>query len=447
MPRAGGAVWNARRDARRLVRRDDQRDEFERDLSRVIHTAGFRRLQTKTQVIGISEGDFHRTRLTHSLEVAQIGGGLVKVIGRRGNVPRTLLPSTSLISTVCLAHDIGHPPFGHSGEVALNYCMRQQGGFEGNGQTLRLLSLLEAHSPGHGLNLCRRTLLGVLKYPVVYDRVVRMDNPPAVPHGTPLSLSYWKPPKCYLATEAGVVDWILEPLPAEDKKRFISLDERPPTMQEHGKPTHKSFDASIMEIADDIAYGIHDLEDAIALDLVSREQVVEHVDPVVRSLNKKWLDRMGLRGMMDSLFSEEHSDRKRMVGALVNAMVTSVDTRQDNHFRTPLLKHRAVLEGDAKELLAALDTVTKREIIESPESNMTEYRGQMMIRAIFEGIASAPWKLLPGKFREDWRRAGGDTVRRMRIICDYISGMTDEYATKVYERMHVPRHVSFFQRL
>ena len=153
---------------------NDHRDPYYRDYARLVHSAAFRRLQAKTQVLGLGESDFYRTRLTHSLEVAQIGAGLVVHLRAQLQLPTmppqprfeswlNLLPSEKLIEAICLAHDLGHPPFGHGGERALNYAMRGAGGFEGNGQTLRILARLEKNSEDHGLNPTRRLLLGVLK--------------------------------------------------------------------------------------------------------------------------------------------------------------------------------------------------------------------------------------------------------------------------------------------
>ena len=163
-------------ERRQFTNQDPVRSEYDRDEARVIHSAAFRRLQSKTQVLGLGESDFYRTRLTHSMEVAQIGRGLVQYLKENGDRETKIhLPCTSLISAICLAHDIGHPPFGHGGEVALNYCMRDYGGFEGNGQTLRILSKLEKYTDGFGINPTRRMLLGVLKYPVSYSRLVNPE--------------------------------------------------------------------------------------------------------------------------------------------------------------------------------------------------------------------------------------------------------------------------------
>jgi predicted deoxyguanosinetriphosphate triphosphohydrolase len=165
-----------RRDSSPLNRRMDHRDDFERDLARLIHSAAFRRLQAKTQVLGIGKGDFHRPRLTHSMEVAQIGKAIAGNLRNRNEVDKAVkayLPDDDLVFFEGLAHDLGHPPFGHGGEIALNYSMREHGGFEGSGQTLRILAKLAAHTPQFGLNPTCRSLLAILKYPVCYSQVCR----------------------------------------------------------------------------------------------------------------------------------------------------------------------------------------------------------------------------------------------------------------------------------
>lgn len=193
---------------------NDVRNEWERDYSRLIHSAAFRRLQAKTQVLGLGESDFYRTRLTHSMEVAQIGVGIVRWLknGTYANklsndVLEKLLPKSSLINAICLAHDLGHPPFGHGGEVALNICMREYGGFEGNGQTLRILSKLEKYTENNGMNPTRRLLLGVLKYPASYSETCNSEFYGLIPNTKWLAKAEnQKPPKCYLDTEKDLVN-------------------------------------------------------------------------------------------------------------------------------------------------------------------------------------------------------------------------------------------------
>jgi dGTPase len=168
------AIWEARRSAIPDNRPKDHRSPWQRDRARVLHSAAFRRLQSKTQILGIGQNDFYRTRLTHSLEAAQIGTGLVNQL-RLNSSPelRALLPDDSLMEALCLAHDLGHPPFGHGGETALNFKMLGAGGFEGNGQTLRIVAKLEPYTEHHGMDLTRRTLLGLLKYPSTISRLNR----------------------------------------------------------------------------------------------------------------------------------------------------------------------------------------------------------------------------------------------------------------------------------
>jgi dGTPase len=190
-------VWLARRLASVTKRQQDHRDPFQRDRARVLHSASFRRLQSKTQVMGSGQSDFYRTRLTHSLEAAQIGSGITAQLRvKHPTLCHELFPqSDSLIETICLAHDIGHPPFGHGGEVALNYMMRDHGGFEGNGQTLRIVARLETFSEHFGMNLSRRTILGLMKYPQLLTNLAHPIKPNNVDNFRRLKANQWHPPK------------------------------------------------------------------------------------------------------------------------------------------------------------------------------------------------------------------------------------------------------------
>ena len=171
-----------RHDGAHKIRRDDHRSAYERDRARILHSGAFRRLQAKTQVHGNSFDDFHRTRLTHSLEAAQLGTGIVAQLKKKQPEFKDLLPSDSLIDSLCLAHDIGHPPYGHGGEVALNYMMREHGGFEGNAQTFRIVTKLEPYTEQFGMNLARRTLLGLIKYPAMISQTRAAKVPDSVSH-------------------------------------------------------------------------------------------------------------------------------------------------------------------------------------------------------------------------------------------------------------------------
>nr|CAA9280873.1 dNTP triphosphohydrolase, broad substrate specificity [uncultured Armatimonadetes bacterium] len=441
--------WSERRgDGRTTVRPHDTRSPYERDRARLIHSAAFRRLQAKTQVLGIAEGDFHRTRLTHSMEVAQIARGLVLQLEATGGADGADLPSQELIESVAFAHDLGHPPFGHGGEVALNYAMRgDAGGFEGNGQSLRLLARLESYEDPGGLDLTRRTLLGILKYPRPYAELRREADPPAVERFTQLRAAGWKPPKCYLDTESDVVDWLLAPLSASDRHRFRELAAAPAPAA-HGKTRHKSFDATLMELADDVAYGVHDFEDGVALGLIGRDAAWE---AVFRDVDRAWAGWVGLDldgRLADDLFRPRHEGgrRKKAIGALVHAMIASVRVERLPEFDAPIVAFRARLEDPARRLLDALQALVVTHVIRLQSVQSLEYRGQYMVLSLFEALESEPERLLSDSFLPSWR-AAQTAAERKRVICDYVAGMTDEYATRMFERLFVPRQGTAFQRM
>ena len=187
---------------------------YQIDRARIIHSASFRRLQAKTQILGIGDSDFYRTRLTHSMEVAQLGFGItenLKVQYKNNPELFDLIPTQNAIESTCLAHDIGHPAFGHGGEVALNYCMTNHGGFEGNGQTLRIVSKLAEYTQENGMNLTRRTLLGLIKYPVPFSQfeIEYPEKQQTNILSLPLQLNDYHPPKCILDTELDLLHWCI----------------------------------------------------------------------------------------------------------------------------------------------------------------------------------------------------------------------------------------------
>lgn len=431
---------------------EDARDEGDIDYARVIHSASFRRLQGKTQILNLGDSDFYRTRLTHSLEVAQIAGGITKQLSKdyAAHPVRDYLPDRSLVQAIGCTHDLGHPPFGHGGEVALNYCMRNHGGFEGNGQTLRILSRLENFSKAAGANLCRRTLLGVLKYPASFSVTNNLTpDLKSLPFSavTIVDASRSKPPKCFLDSETDVVDWILDQLPEGERTEFQSIDRK---IGKHHKPKHKSLDCSIMDVADDISYGVHDLEDAIALRLLTREEFERTVTSdrcasFLDALKAKYPGEGGNNvydHFVGMLFGDS-GNRKRCISRLINHFNTAVEVIEDAAFSEPLVRYRAKLKGEQREFLDALHDVVRDEVILDPSVQHLEFKGQTMVVSVFEAMATEPKRLLP---RDTYARFA-QSADGHRIICDYVAGMTDTYLLRTYERLFSPRMGSVFDKL
>ncbi|MCX7115827.1 MAG: anti-phage deoxyguanosine triphosphatase [Gammaproteobacteria bacterium] len=427
-------MWIERRSGHTHQRSQfDHRSPFERDKTRVIHCPAFRRLQRKTQILGPDEGDFHRTRLTHSLEVASIGVSIVRHL-QRTHQPTdlaTLLPTDDLITVICLLHDIGHPPFGHGGEVALNYMMHAHGGFEGNGQTLRLLTKIESSYGDFGLDLTRRCLLGILKYPAPRHLVVAKKTPnPMHHHSKTIRINDWLPPKAYFNTEQPEIDWLLSPFSKQDRDQFQSLSQHPSDHQ-HGKTAHQSLDCSMMNIADDIAYGIHDLEDAIHLKLIHRDQI--DVATLQQHLSNTSLANP--THLIDLLFHADMHKRKEAIGELVNYFITTTQlTPSQVPFENPLLNHKAVLQPEAEILLAYLVETVYRHVIDATDARTFEFRGQTIILHLFEALNSNPMSLLDQKYRALYQQAPHED-EAYRILCDYIANMTDEYAHRLHDRL------------
>ncbi|QDP73151.1 deoxyguanosinetriphosphate triphosphohydrolase family protein [Legionella israelensis] len=442
-------MWTHRRSGQTNQRgNQDHRDPYERDRTRVIHCAAFRRLQRKTQILGTGEGDFHRTRLTHSLEVASIGRSIVRnlAVNPTFNALTGLLPNDDLISVICLLHDIGHPPFGHGGEVALNFMMRHHGGFEGNGQTLRLLTKVE-NSYGHfGLDLTRRALLGILKYPVNRQKVVCTKIPEVQNnfHKT-IRINDWLPPKAYFDCEQAEVDWLLETLSEEDKKLFQTL-ERVPDETRHGKTAYHNLDCSIMNTADDIAYGVHDLEDAIHLNLINREQLDSREFRQLLTANSLAVNE---DKFLDLMFASEAYLRKQAIGEMVNYFITATEIKISHEsFENKLLKYNIILHPEARKLLDYLTQCVYDNVIDSQEARTFEYGGQTVILRLFEAISSNPASLLNMKNRVLYQQAEEiSETAAFRVICDYIANMTDEYAYRMHERLFGFNTRTVFERL
>ncbi|ETI62374.1 anti-phage deoxyguanosine triphosphatase [Marinomonas profundimaris] len=436
--------WHERQSGHQESRENDYRTPYQRDRARIIHSAAFRRLQSKTQILAIRQNDYSRTRLTHSLEVAQIGNGIVHQL--KHSSPKEAdfqkwLADDALIETVCLSHDIGHPPFGHGGEVALNYMMQSHGGFEGNAQSLRILGKRGSYSPTYGMDVTRRTLLGILKYPVLHATVVG-QYPEKPSNFRQFKASNWAPPKCVYQEEQNLLDWILEPFSQADKTLLQTVQRKQPNS--HAKATHASFDTSIMDLADDIAYGVHDLEDAIVLGMVTKDTWLEHLEPKLAALASPYLAE-NLNSIRTQLFSRQSHLRKEAIGSLVSWFITSCQVVENTHFEHPLLRFQVGLPEGQRQALNLLKQFEMQHIIQRPEVQMLVYKGQQMLLEMFEAYTADPSRLLPREIASEWQKSQERGENGLRIICDYMASMTDDYASRMYNKLFVPSLGSVFE--
>jgi len=341
------------------------RTEFQRDRDRIIHSTAFRRLEYKTQVFVNHEGDLFRTRLTHSLEVAQIGRAIA----------RSLRLDEDLVEAIALAHDLGHTPFGHTGQDALNACMRDFGGFEHNLQSLRVVDVLEErYAEFDGLNLTFETREGILKH-------------------------------CSLAKAREL---------GELGERF--LNNRQP-----------SLEAQVANLADEIAYNNHDVDDGLRSGLITLEQLAEvtvfarHLDEVKRlypSLAGRRVIHETVRRMINTLILDlvENSSR--------NIAEANPDSIEAVRVLPPLIGFSPRIRAEQQELKQFLRT----HLYEHYRVNRMSSKARRIIRSLFEAFMEDP-RLLPPEYQ---RKARGD---KARTIADYIAGMTDRYAIKEYHRL------------
>jgi dGTPase len=437
-------IWTQRRYGQKLQRQGDHRTPYQRDKARILHSAAFRRLQAKTQVLGVGMSDFYRTRLTHSLEASQIGQGIAAQLrSKYADLTQHLDLNDTLIEALCLAHDIGHPPYGHGGEVALNYMMRNHGGFEGNGQTFRIVTKLEPYTANHGMNLSRRTLLGLIKYP---NYLPQLNQPPqgqeTVSHRE-VKASLWHPPKGLYECDQASFEWSLEGLSTHDFQRFMQFKT---TTKSHHKTLYKSFDCSIMELADDIAYGIHDLEDAIVMGISNRSQFFQEVAEPLLKLDIDWMNQY-IMALSDKLFSQQHHERKDAIGALVNCFITNIEINEvEPQFEQDLLKYNAVFPASFDKALSIFKAYVFKRVIRKPEIQMIEYKGQQIVMELFQAFAADPQRLLPENTCQRWLEAN-EEGNGHRVIADYISGMTDGFAAKLYGTLFLPSSAAITEKI
>ncbi|RZT06048.1 dGTPase [Duganella sp. CF402] len=343
------------------------RSQFQRDRDRIIHSSAFRRLEYKTQVFLNHEGDLFRTRLTHSLEVAQIGRSLA----------RNLRLNEDLVEAISLAHDLGHTPFGHVGQDVLNECMKDYGGFEHNLQSLRVVDELEEHYGAYnGLNLMFETREGILKH---------------------CSLNNAK---------------LLGPV----AQRFIDR-------------TQPSLEAQLTNLADEIAYNSHDIDDGLRSGLITIEQLeqVEFFARLWRDVQQAFPGLSGRRAIYETL--------RRLITALADDLIATSSERiaeaapksiDDVRHAPPLIRFSDGMRKDATELKRFLHANLYRHY----KVNRMRVKASRIVRELFEAFMAEPALLPP-----DYQDKSGDVNKVARKIADYIAGMTDRYAIREHRRL------------
>ena len=307
--------------------------------------------------------------------------------------------------------------------------MREHGGFEGNAQTLRIVSRLEPYSDGHGMNLTRRTLLGFIKYPAFINDLWH-TIPAHNPKRAFIKADDWRPAKGLYLDDKETFDWIIDPLSSRDKhnlSHFSTFDEF------RSKTAFKSLDAAIMELADDIAYAVHDLEDAIATEQITLKEWENYAVPALDKVNCQWLETSELTAR---LFLKSEAQRKDVIGELVNLFITqSFITPTEITFDCPILNYTVDLSGEYQKLLDTLKSFIYQRLIRSSHMQQIEFKGQKLIIELFEAFSCEPLRLLPETTAQIYKHARDNGMNTQRVICDYLSGMTDEYAFKTHQRL------------
>jgi dGTPase len=387
------------------------RDPFTRDRARVLHSAALRRLAAKTQVVAVGSGDFPRTRLTHSLECAQIGRELGADLGC----------DADLVDAACLAHDLGHPPFGHNGEAALAALAASCGGFEGNAQSLRLLTRLEAKVPRAGLNLTRATLDATLKYPWLGPVPGDRDRSSAAgKFGA-------------YASDAEVFAWIREGAP-----------DRQPCLE-----------AQVMDWADDVAYSVHDLEDGLHAGLVTlgqlrdpgeRKAVAEVTLETYCPTDSASLAELTqvFSALMDldcwpadfdgspSSVAGVKNLTSELIGRLCRA--AQYATRPDGD--PPLRRYAASLSVPQQQRLecALLKGVTAHYVMSRSGAKVAQAREREVITELAEAVVAGAPATLDPMFRPAFEHAADDSDR-LRVVIDQIASLTDTSALAWHQRL------------
>ncbi len=450
-----------------FLEHEEYRSNYRRDYARLIHSCGFRRLQGKTQMFPGKESDFFRNRLTHSLEVAQIAKSIAIRLNNRASSKnkKPFEIDLDLVEFSGTAHDLGHPPFGHQGERALNEKMRSYGGFEGNAQTLRMLTKIEKKfydlsnndwlgmkkDNRIGLNLTYRCLASILKYD---KKIPNYKGKRKLPQ---------KIIKGYYSSEADIVNKI--------KKNVLN--------NKFANVKFKTIECQIMDIADDIAYSTYDLEDSLKAGFFNpydmlfpaKRMLNLLVDKVAKKLKKQVTEdnvrevlkdvvfkniitpvsleisnKLELNEILNDYFMYRSDSSYRMAkkvskngylrvdftSGLIGTFIRNVELVQYNE-NNPCLSI-VELKSESKLVVEVLKQFCYISQVLSPKISIAEYRGKKIVTYIFEVLDEKEgYKLLPDDFRKIYDVS--NKYDKKRIICDFIAGMTDSYATEFYGRL------------
>ncbi len=390
----------------------DYRTPFQRERDRIIHSSAFRRLQAKTQVFMSGQYDFYRTRLTHSMEVAQIGRSICNYLREESPFLNAyFFIDADLVEAVCLAHDLGHPPFGHSGERTLNRLMREFGGFEGNAQTLRLLTEIfytDARKR-RGMNPTRALLDGVMKYKALFGELIN-----------PRNHFLYDDQKSYLEfifDGADYRNWFPE---AEQRNGF------------------RSIECQIMDWADDTAYSLNDIVDGVNAGFITPKRVeLWAAENHLTGIEAEWLEQL-----LNSMKREEvERDFARKIGDFIRASRLE-EVENPMRSRTHRYAFWLVVEEVVRQEAALYQWLATDLVFRAPQLHQLDFKWDFILESLFRAFTEnysrpAPLKLLP-EDTDALVRGEQDTRRRIRLICDQIAGMTDGFAIRTYKRLFDP---------
>lgn len=438
---------------------EDTRNPFELDKTRVVHSFTFRRLQGKFQMISGTETDFNRNRLTHSLEVASIAKNIYLKLQKKNNCneygklfqQENIMETVALLETISLLHDIGNPPFGHAGEVALNCMMHDHGGCEGNAQALHLLTRFGEYLPeGEKFHLSKRTLLGILKYPAPFEIFQSKKDMVKPVKNRMINHNDWKPPKCYYDCDRKIVNKLLKKLTGNQQTIFCETIVKTDSNSNYtNETTHKTFDCSIMDLADDISNAVHDLEDSIYLKLINKGKLMDEVND---RFPKKELTRTNLNEYLKNLNHDSaqnsdvfdslalklfgnKSEFKSAIGDLIRLFVVNADIDPISDMancKHDIFKYNVTLPKELKQLIEFFKDLVMEKVIKSDQVQSIVHGGMLVTMQIFEAIASNPEDLLS----KDWYKIYQKAENKNRVICNFVAGMTDSYAYRMHARLY-----------